>query len=198
MTIIVGHQIWSEFYIYICLILPLCIVLKGVEVLKGVVVLKGVELTLDVCVTTELIFGCFVTDFNSSAFGTAPRGRLTFKGFFGNFLTFQSLRPKNIIPTKTTFSKYVLYRLPSKFTWADKNSLLTGRFANFSQSKFKIKRLSRFQMTAKPYYYVECYNDTLLNICTASDCILNRYIRFWPLEFNFFRFSRKGPSRERT
>ena len=68
---------------------------------------------------------------NSYACGTAPRGRLTFKVLFGNFFTVQSIRPKMVIPTKKTFATYVLYRLPSKLTWAEKKIISHWPFCEF-------------------------------------------------------------------
>ena len=78
--------------------------------------------------------------FNSYACGTAPRGRLNFKCFFSNFFTAQSLRPKMVIPTKKTFETYVLYRLSSKLTWAEKKFIFHWPLCEF-RPKIEIKWL---------------------------------------------------------
>ena len=64
--------------------------------------------------------------------------RLTFTGIPGNFLIFQSLRPKKGIPAKKTFTATLLYRLSSKFSWTEKKIVFfTGRFVNFAQGDLK-------------------------------------------------------------
>ena len=84
--------------------------------------------------------GKFLNIIKSYACGTAPRGRFTFKVFFGNFFTVQSLRPNMVIPTKKSIATYVLNRLPSKVSWAEKKFISHWPFCEFCP-KIEIKWL---------------------------------------------------------
>ena len=71
--------------------------------------------------------------FNSHAWGRAPRRPRDFKFVFGLFLVDQSLRTKKLIPFNKSFKTYILFKFLKKLIELRKNEFLTGRFVKSAQ-----------------------------------------------------------------
>ena len=86
---------------------------------------------------------------NSYAWGISVRGH------FYRFFNCPISLAQNGYTRQGDFNNiYVQYRLPSKFRWTEKNSFLTGRFANFAQ-KSNSSGCKRLKMTVKLFRIYE-------------------------------------------